>query len=180
MFLGSMLVKRCTCTHFLNKQMQRCRVWPQVISFPSPEIPTLNSRLSQRVQVIMHTSPAFWWTGLVVSNLPASIFRPLATFLLLRSIQHCNFPQQTSDSARKGGRQMWITPPSQCVMQGQKHKSNLGTNFLLHNPRVINKCLHFPFSFNLNTQPPCRSCYTMYTHTVAYISFHPLELVHIL
>lgn len=79
-------------THFLNKQTQRCKVWPQVISSPSPEIPVLNSRLSQRVQVIMHTSPVFWWTGSVVSNLPASIFRPLATFLLLRSIQHCNFP----------------------------------------------------------------------------------------
>lgn len=124
-------------------------VWPQVISFPSPESPTLNSRLSHRVQVITHASPAFWWTGLVVSNLPASIFRPLATFLLLRSIQHCNFPQQTSDRVRKGGRQMWITPPCQCVMQGQKHKSNLATNFLRHNPSVINKCLNFPFSFFL-------------------------------
>lgn len=136
MFLGSMLVKRCTYTHFLNKQTQRCKVWPRVISSPSPEIPVLNSRLSQRVQVIMRTSPAFWWTGLVVSNLPASIFRPLATFLLLRSIQHCNFPWQTSDRARKGGRQMWSTPPSQCVMQGQKHKRNLGTNFFQHNPGV--------------------------------------------
>lgn len=69
----------------------------------------LNFRLSQTVQVIMRTSPAFWWTGLVVSNLPASIFRPLATFLLLWSSQHCNFPCQTSDGAGKGGRWMWIT-----------------------------------------------------------------------
>lgn len=150
MLLGSMLVKRCTCTHFLNKQRQRCKVWPQVISSPSPEIPMLNSRLSQRVQVIMHTSPAFWWTGSVVSNLPASIFRPLATFLLLRSIQHCNFPRQTSDGARRRGRLMWITPPSRCVMQGQKHKSNLDTNFFQHNPGVFNKCLHFPSSFSFN------------------------------